>query len=81
MLVFRISHNLFRFCINFVFLLWFRFTYKVVVEIANIESSGKTVLECFGDPKGKKKAAAEHAAEGALWYLEHAARLSNSRVC
>lgn len=56
------------------FLLWFRFTYKVVVEIADIESSGKTVLECFGDPKGKKKAAAEHAAEGALWYLEHAAR-------
>uniref|UniRef100_A0A1J3IBB5 Ribonuclease 3-like protein 1 n=1 Tax=Noccaea caerulescens TaxID=107243 RepID=A0A1J3IBB5_NOCCA len=56
------------------------FTYKVVVEIANIESSGKTVLECFGDPKGKKKAAAEHAAEGALWYLEHAARRSNSRV-
>ncbi|CAH8258758.1 unnamed protein product [Arabidopsis lyrata] len=45
------------------------FTYKVVVEI--IESSGKTVLECFGDPRRNKKAAAEHAAEGALWYLEH----------
>ncbi|CAA7019997.1 unnamed protein product [Microthlaspi erraticum] len=50
------------------------FTYKVVVETENIESSGKTVLECFGDPKGKKKAAAEHAAEGALWYLEHVKR-------
>ncbi|XP_013621447.1 PREDICTED: ribonuclease 3-like protein 1 isoform X2 [Brassica oleracea var. oleracea] len=46
------------------------FTYKVVVEIR--DSSGKTVLECFGDPKHKKKAAAEHAAEGALWYLDHA---------
>ncbi|WZY77305.1 ribonuclease 3-like protein 1 isoform X2 [Brassica rapa] len=46
------------------------FTYKVVVEIR--DSSGTTVLECFGDPKHKKKAAAEHAAEGALWYLDHA---------
>ncbi|KAL9862828.1 Ribonuclease 3-like protein 1 [Arabidopsis thaliana] len=36
-----------------------------------LDSSGKTVLECFGDPRRKKKAAAEHAAEGALWYLEH----------
>ncbi|KAL1198605.1 Ribonuclease 3-like protein 1 [Cardamine amara subsp. amara] len=48
------------------------FTYKVVVEIR--DSSGKTVLECFGDPKRKKKAATEHAAEGALWYLEHVRR-------
>ncbi|CAH8353730.1 unnamed protein product [Eruca vesicaria subsp. sativa] len=46
------------------------FTYKVVVEIR--DSSGTTtVLECFGDPKHNKKAAAEHAAEGALWYLDH----------
>ncbi|CAN6939038.1 unnamed protein product, partial [Brassica oleracea var. botrytis] len=46
------------------------FTYKVVVEIK--DSSGTTtVLECFGDPKRKKKAAAEHAAEAALWYLDH----------
>lgn len=52
------------------FVFGFRFTYKVVVEIR--DSSGKTVLECFGDPKHKKKAAAEHAAEGALWYLDHA---------
>ncbi|KAJ4908991.1 Ribonuclease 3-like protein 1 [Raphanus sativus] len=48
------------------------FTYKVVVEIR--DSSGTTVLECFGDPKRKKKAAAEHAAEGALWFLDHAKR-------
>ncbi|EOA34540.1 hypothetical protein CARUB_v10022086mg [Capsella rubella] len=45
------------------------FTYKVVVEIS--DSPGKTVLECFGDPMRNKKAAAEHAAEGALWYLQH----------
>ncbi|CAH8330240.1 unnamed protein product [Eruca vesicaria subsp. sativa] len=46
------------------------FTYKVVVEIR--DSSGTTtLLECFGDPKRKKKAASEHAAEGALWYLDH----------
>lgn len=51
------------------FVLGFRFTYKVVVEIR--DSSGTTVLECFGDPKHKKKAAAEHAAEGALWFLDH----------
>ncbi|XP_010417680.1 PREDICTED: ribonuclease 3-like protein 1 isoform X1 [Camelina sativa] len=48
------------------------FTYKVVVEIR--DSSGNTVLECFGDPKRNKKAAAEHAAEGALWYLHHASQ-------
>ena len=29
------------------------------------------ILECFGGPRTKKKAAAEHAAEGALWYLKH----------
>lgn len=41
-----------------------------MVEIK--DSSGTTtVLECFGDPKRKKKAAAEHAAEAALWYLDH----------
>ncbi|KAG2313679.1 hypothetical protein Bca4012_028204 [Brassica carinata] len=45
------------------------FTYKVVVEVR--DSSGTTVLECFGDPKRKKKAAAEHAAEAAVWYLDH----------
>ncbi|KFK42448.1 hypothetical protein AALP_AA2G258000 [Arabis alpina] len=48
------------------------FTYKVVVEMR--DTSGKSVLECFGDPKCKKKAAAEYAAEGALWYLEQVTR-------
>ncbi|KAJ4709652.1 Dicer-like protein [Melia azedarach] len=43
------------------------FTFRVVVQI---EAPG-TVLECTGGPRSKKKAAAEHAAEGAIWYLEH----------
>nr|XP_024928613.2 dicer-like protein 4 [Ziziphus jujuba var. spinosa] len=42
------------------------FTFKVVVEI---EEDPDMVLECFGSPHVKKKAAAEHAAEGALWFL------------
>lgn len=34
-----------------------------------IEEDPDMVLECFGSPHVKKKAAAEHAAEGALWFL------------
>lgn len=45
-----------------------RFTYKVTVEV---KDATRTVLECFSGSKSKKKAAAEHAAEGALWYLQH----------
>ncbi|XP_059457336.1 ribonuclease 3-like protein 1 [Corylus avellana] len=44
------------------------FTFKVIVEI---QEASTTVLECFGAPQLKKKRAAEHAAEGALWYLKH----------
>ncbi|XP_030456382.2 dicer-like protein 4 isoform X1 [Syzygium oleosum] len=44
------------------------FWYKVVVAI---EDSPGMVLESFSDPRETKKAAAEHAAEGALWYLRH----------
>ncbi|XP_010537900.1 PREDICTED: ribonuclease 3-like protein 1 [Tarenaya hassleriana] len=44
------------------------YTCKVVIEVK--ESSSTTVLECFGSPCSKKKLAAEHAAEGALWYLK-----------
>ncbi|KAL8152481.1 hypothetical protein V2J09_010241 [Rumex salicifolius] len=42
-----------------------QFTYKVMLEIdeANVE------VECQGEPHLKKKVAAEHAAEGALWLL------------
>lgn len=43
------------------------FTYKVTVEVK--VGSKINVVECLGGPKPKKKAAAEHAAEGALWYL------------
>ncbi|XP_031266387.1 endoribonuclease Dicer homolog 4-like isoform X2 [Pistacia vera] len=43
------------------------FTYKVTFVI----ESSKTFLESFGAPQPKKKIAAEHAAEGALWYLNH----------
>lgn len=45
-----------------------RFSFKVIVEI---EEASTKVLECFGGPQAKKKTAAEHAAEGALWYLKH----------
>ncbi|XVF48473.1 hypothetical protein PTKIN_Ptkin03bG0193100 [Pterospermum kingtungense] len=43
------------------------FTYRVIVEI---EEAPDMILECFGGPRTKKKDAAEHAAEGALWYLK-----------
>ncbi|KAJ6406905.1 hypothetical protein OIU84_010423 [Salix udensis] len=49
------------------------FTYKVVVEI---EEAPDKNFECVGSPQMKKKAAAENAAEGALWYLKHELYLS-----
>ncbi|KAF5182541.1 Dicer-like protein, partial [Thalictrum thalictroides] len=52
------------------------FTFKVTVEI--IEDK-RTILECFSDPRPKKKAAQEHAAEGALWYLKHQGYLHNDK--
>ncbi|MBA0683989.1 hypothetical protein Goari_025607 [Gossypium aridum] len=45
------------------------FTFKVVVEMR--EETSTTILECFSEPRPKKKMAADHAAEGALWYLRH----------
>jgi endoribonuclease Dicer len=30
-----------------------------------------TLLECYSEPKLQKKAAQEHAAQGALWCLKH----------
>eukprot|EP00268_Persea_americana_P057377 TRINITY_DN6878_c0_g1_i10.p1 TRINITY_DN6878_c0_g1~~TRINITY_DN6878_c0_g1_i10.p1 ORF type:complete len:366 (-),score=69.61 TRINITY_DN6878_c0_g1_i10:205-1302(-) len=44
------------------------FTYKVTFEVPG---HTPTILECLSSPMPKKKAAAEHAAEGALWYLRH----------
>ncbi|OVA00281.1 Ribonuclease III domain [Macleaya cordata] len=43
------------------------FTFKVSVEIVG---ASNMVLDSFGEPRAKKKAAAEHAAQGALWYLQ-----------
>lgn len=31
----------------------------------------EAVVECYGNLQTRKKVAAEHAAEGALWYLNH----------
>ncbi|KAL0415401.1 UNVERIFIED_CONTAM: Ribonuclease 3-like protein 1 [Sesamum latifolium] len=44
------------------------FTFKVLVET---EEESTAVLECFSNPRPNKKAAAEDAAEGALWCLKH----------
>ncbi|MQM00929.1 hypothetical protein Taro_033676 [Colocasia esculenta] len=49
------------------------FTYRVTVTV---EAASSTVLECFSEPKPRKKAAQEHAAEGVLWYLKHMGYLS-----
>ncbi|KAL5547660.1 hypothetical protein UlMin_002891 [Ulmus minor] len=43
------------------------FTYKVTVEI---EEAPDMIVEARSAPHKKKKDAAEHAAEGALWWLE-----------
>ncbi|XP_030546666.1 dicer-like protein 4 [Rhodamnia argentea] len=53
------------------------FCFKVVVAI---EDSPGMVLECFSDPRATKKAAAEHAAEGALWYLRHEGYIHDYKV-
>lgn len=43
-----------------------------------IEEASGLVVECFGEPQSKKKAAAEHAAEGALWFLKQEGYLLKS---
>ncbi|PKI65987.1 hypothetical protein CRG98_013653, partial [Punica granatum] len=45
-----------------------QFIFKAVVEI---RGNAATVVEAFSEPRSSKKSAAEHAAEGALWYLKH----------
>ncbi|KAG8056757.1 hypothetical protein GUJ93_ZPchr0002g23521 [Zizania palustris] len=42
------------------------FTCKVTIHV---ETWTNTVLECMSEPKRQKKAAQEHAAQAALWYL------------
>ncbi|KAI4355799.1 hypothetical protein L6164_004539 [Bauhinia variegata] len=53
-----------------------RFTFKVLIEI---ETESKTIMECFGAPCPTKKTAADHAAEGALWYLKHEGYVSKKQ--
>nr|ACU19799.1 unknown [Glycine max] len=45
-----------------------QFTCKVTLEI---EEAQNLILEFVGEPLSKKKDAAESAAEGAFWYLQH----------
>ncbi|PHT47507.1 Ribonuclease 3-like protein 1 [Capsicum baccatum] len=45
------------------------FTFKVIVEMRGPRTA---TIECMGNPHSKKKAAAENAAEGALWFLNQA---------
>lgn len=68
------SQLLYCFLIHSIQILY-RFTFKVVVKI---EEAPDMILECFGSPHGNKKAAAEHAAEGALWYLRNGGYISSS---
>ncbi|CAK9169748.1 unnamed protein product [Ilex paraguariensis] len=44
------------------------FTFKVIILI---REASTMILECIGNPRSKKKTAADDAAEGALWYLKH----------
>ncbi|XP_012844161.1 PREDICTED: dicer-like protein 4 isoform X2 [Erythranthe guttata] len=44
------------------------FVFRVVMEI---EEMPNETFEFYGEPRARKKDAAEHAAEGALWYLKH----------
>jgi hypothetical protein len=54
-----------------------RFTYKVAVQI---KGPTETLLECYSDAKLQKKAAQEHAALGALWYLKQDGYLPKDEV-
>ncbi|CAN6448099.1 unnamed protein product [Victoria cruziana] len=51
------------------------FTYKVSVQVLGATN---TTLECFSEPKTNKKDAAEHASEGALWWLQRQGYLSSA---
>ncbi|XP_006653591.1 endoribonuclease Dicer homolog 4 [Oryza brachyantha] len=54
-----------------------KFTYKVVVEI---KGTSATLLECHSDAKHQKKAAQEHAAQGAVWCLKQLGHLPKEGV-
>nr|XP_043615016.1 ribonuclease 3-like protein 1 [Erigeron canadensis] len=48
------------------------FIYKVIIEMKEPKEglTSTTVVECIGKQQSNKKAAAESAAEGLLWYLQ-----------
>ncbi|XP_062184952.1 endoribonuclease Dicer homolog 4 isoform X3 [Phragmites australis] len=54
-----------------------KFTCKVIVQIMGTSA---TLLECYSDPKLQKKAAQEHAAQGALWCLKQLGYLPKDEV-
>lgn len=54
-----------------------KYTYKVIVQT---RGTSATLLECYSDAKQQKKAAQEHAAQGALWYLEQLGYLPKDGV-
>ncbi|KAM0886804.1 hypothetical protein ACQ4PT_029462 [Festuca glaucescens] len=54
-----------------------KFTYKVAVQI---KGPSEILLECYSDAKLQKKAAQEHAAQGALWYLKQDGYLPKDEV-
>ncbi|KAL0292773.1 UNVERIFIED_CONTAM: Dicer-like protein 4 [Sesamum calycinum] len=43
------------------------FIFKIVMEIEELPNQ---IFEFYGEPRMRKKDAAEHAAQGALWYLK-----------
>ncbi|KGN52916.1 uncharacterized protein LOC101212514 [Cucumis sativus] len=45
-----------------------KYRFKVRIEM---KGDCEAVVECYGNLQTRKKVAAEHAAEGALWYLNH----------
>ncbi|KAL6903528.1 hypothetical protein ACP4OV_004341 [Aristida adscensionis] len=54
-----------------------KFTYKVIIQIMGPSA---TILECYSDPKQQKKAAQEHAAQGALWCLKQLGYLPKGEI-
>ncbi|GFP97060.1 dicer-like protein 4 [Phtheirospermum japonicum] len=44
------------------------FVFKIMLEIVEMPNHS---FEFYGEPRARKKDAAEHAAQGALWFLKH----------
>nr|GMC71461.1 ribonuclease 3-like protein 1 [Ipomoea batatas] len=54
-------------------------TFKLKVRVEISREHKATTLVCFSNPFPRKKAAAENAAEGALWFLNHLGYRSNNQ--